>query len=144
MPRTVANDDVLQMLNEALERELGSHLTLLHHSFLVTGLQRAVLRDFLRERAQECIDHAILLGDKISARGGHPSAHPQLSHPSGEQTLEEMLRENLQRERTTLELYVDSLALLSGDVALDHLFRSIIVDKQSYVDEFEKLLPPTG
>jgi len=140
MPADIANDDVLEMLNDALQRELGSHLTLLHHSFLVTGLQRAVLRDLLRERARGCIHNATLLGDKISARGGHPSVVPLIQHDPGDQTVEEMLRENLERERTTLELYVDSLALLSRDVALDHLFRAIIVDKQSYVEEFEKLL----
>lgn len=141
MARTVQNDDVLKMLNEALERELGSHLTLLHHSFLVRGLERAGLRDFLRQRAQECVEHAVLLGEKISARGGHPSMVPLLLHPPGDQTLQEMLHENVARERVTLELYVDSLALLSDDVALEHLFRSIILAKESYVEELEKLLP---
>ena len=81
-----------------------------------------------------------MLGEKITALGGHPSIHVKIQHPAGDQTVEEMLREDLKLEQDALSLYKDNMDAVKDDVALDQMFRNIITDEQEHLEEFEKLL----
>ncbi len=143
-PEDVAHDHdhVIRILNDALEREMGAVVQLLHHSFLVFGPSRQPIQELLRRRVQDSLAHATTLGEKITALGGHPSIAIRTAHPPGEQSMREMLAEDLAMEEDVLSLYVDSLELVRQDVALEQVFRDIIVRRQRQVEDFEKLLRP--
>ena len=131
---------VIGILDKALEYEMGAMVKLLHHSFLVFGPGRGPIQALLRQRVNESIGDAIMLGEKITALGGHPSIHVEIQHPPGDQTVEEMLREDLQLEQDALNLYKNNLDAVKDDVALDQMFRNIITNEQEHVEECEKLL----
>src|SRR6201987_1302395 len=96
---------VLEALNQDLEHEMAAIVRYLHHSFIVTGPIRGPLVAMFRQQAQDSIQHAIKLGEKIVALGGHPSVKVQEVYEPGDQSIEEMLREDLEMERKHLELY---------------------------------------
>ena len=64
---------VLEALNLDLEHEMSAIIRYLHHSFIVTGPLRGSLVPMFRNKATDSMQHAIKLGEKISALGGHPS-----------------------------------------------------------------------
>ena len=68
---------VLEALNLDLEHEMSAMIRYLHHSFIVTGPLRGTLVNMFRTKARESMDHAITLGEKITALGGHPSVKIQ-------------------------------------------------------------------
>ena len=133
-------EKVIQVLNQALEYEMGSVVKLLHHSFLVFGPGRGPLQQFLRTRVNDSITHATQLGEKITALGGHPSINVRVEHAPGEQSIEDMLREDLENEQEAVTLYRENLDLVANDVPLDQMFRDIICEEQGHVEEFEKML----
>src|SRR5438067_2099808 len=97
--------EVLKALNLDLEHEMSAMVRYLHHSFIVSGPMRGPLVTLFRGRAKDCMNHAIKLGEKITALGGHPSVKIQEIYEPGEQSIEEILAEDLEVEKTHLGLY---------------------------------------
>jgi bacterioferritin len=133
-------NEVIKALNEALEGELGEMVRYIHHSFHVYGHGRNPIVGLLRARAKESMDHAILLGEKIIALGGNPTAKVSEVLEPKKETVEEILKDTLAAEKESLETYKKYLPLVQDDVALDFLLRKQIADEQEHVDELEKLL----
>src|SRR5579885_2761351 len=123
---------VLQALNLDLEHEMSAMIRYLHHSFLVSGPGRGPLVSLFRTRARDCMDHAIKLGEKIVALGGHPSVK---IHEPGEQTIEEMLRENLEVEKMHLGIYEEQLQLVHDNTPLRLLLEQMLVEESERSEE---------
>src|SRR3712207_5280570 len=100
----MANTELIDSLNRVLSLELAGIIQYMQHSFLVTGQEREVFRKFFRDLSEESQDHATLLGDKIVALGGVPTVEPGEIRQSTD--LSEMLRRDLELERTAMEAYV--------------------------------------
>jgi bacterioferritin len=131
---------IIDGLNKDLERELAQIVRYLHHSFIVEGPSRGPLVGLFRKQATESMTHAIKLGEKITALGGHPTVHVQEIFEPGDQTLEEMLREDLEAEEEALDQYKKHLKIAAGDVALRLLLEQIVFDEQSHVEDLRKYL----
>src|SRR5579883_2952431 len=114
----------------------------LHHSFIVKGPTRGPLVSMFRRQAQDSMQHAIKLGEKICALGGHPSVRVQQVYEPGDQTIEEMLREDLDMEREHLALYEKQLQLFQNNTALRLMLEQILVEETQHVDELEMYLAP--
>lgn len=106
---------VLEALNLDLEHEMAAMIRYLHHSFIVTGPLRGSLSQVFRAQASDSMTHAIKLGEKIVALGGHPSVKIQEIYEPGEQTIEEMLQEDVNSERMHLNLYEEQLETVMQD-----------------------------
>lgn len=131
---------VLNALNLDLEHEMSAMIRYLHHSFIVSGPLRGPLVSLFRTRARDCMNHAIKLGEKITALGGHPSVKIQEIYEPGEQTLEEMLHEDLEVERTHLKLYEEHLELVQDNTPLRVLLEQVLVEETQHVEELEMYL----
>jgi bacterioferritin len=131
---------IIEYLNKDLERELAQIVRYLHHSFIVEGTLRGPLVGMFRSQAEESMTHAIKLGEKITALGGHPTVKVSEIFEPGDQTLEEMLAENLQAEEAALAAYKQHLKAASSDVGLRLLLEQIVLDEQTHVDELRKYL----
>lgn len=127
-------------LNRDLERELAQIVRYLHHSFIVEGPSRGPLVGLFRQQAQESMDHAIKLGEKITALGGHPTVNVSQIFEPGDQTLEEMLEEDLEAEEEALREYKKHLNEAKGDVALRILLEQIIFEEQTHIEDLRKYL----
>jgi bacterioferritin len=128
---------VLEALNLDLEHEMTSIVRYLHHSFIVAGPIRAPLVSMFRQMASDSMQHAVKLGEKIVALGGHPSIKIQEIYEPGDQTIEEMLSENLQAEREHLSLYEKQLDLVKDHTPLRLMLEQVIVEESNHIDQLE-------
>lgn len=131
---------VVNKLNELLQEEFAAIVRYLHHSFLVFGPGRIPIVGLLRKRADDAMSHAVLVGEKISALGGHPTIKISEVLEPGKQSVEEMLREDLASEKEVITKYKEYLPLVKDDVALHFLLCRIIEEEQIHVEDLEKLL----
>ncbi|MBY0359266.1 MAG: hypothetical protein K2W82_14795 [Candidatus Obscuribacterales bacterium] len=133
---------VLEALNLDLEHEMSAMVRYLHHSFIVTGPNRGPLVQMFRAQATDSMQHAIKLGEKICALGGHPSVKIQEIYEPGEQSIEDMLEEDLGMEKNHLAMYEKQLDLVQDNTALKLMLEQIIVEETAHVEELEMYLGP--
>ncbi len=134
----MANTELIDGLNRALGLELAGVIQYMQHSFLVTGQEREVFRKFFRDLSEESADHAAMLGDKIVALGGVPTVEPGEIRQSTDLT--EMLRQDLELERTAMEAYVAAWkACTDSELGTRFLLEERISEEQRHIEEFEKL-----
>ena len=131
---------VLDALNLDLEHEFSAMIRYLHHSFIITGPLRGSLVPMFRAKASESMQHAIKLGEKISALGGHPSVKIQEIYEPGDQSIEDMLLENLEAEKLHLAMYEKQLDLVADNTPLRLMFEQVIVEESDHVEELEMYL----
>ncbi|HMW92020.1 MAG TPA: ferritin-like domain-containing protein [Candidatus Obscuribacter sp.] len=128
---------VLDALNLDLEHEMSAMIRYLHHSFIVTGPLRGSLTALFRTMATDSMNHAIKLGEKIVALGGHPSVKIQEIYEPGEQSIEEMLKENIEAEKMHLALYEEQLDIMHDNTPLRLMMEQVIVDEARHIEELE-------
>ena len=133
---------VLEALNRDLEHEMAAIVRYLHHSFIVQGPIRGPLVAMFRQQAQDSMQHAIKLGEKIVALGGHPSVKIQEVYEPGEQSIEDMLAEDLEMEKAHLGMYETQLDLVADNTALRLMLEQILVEETAHVEELEMYLGP--
>lgn len=128
---------LVKLLNTALEHEMSSMVRYLHHSFIVSGPQRGPLTEFFRAKVNDSAKHAVSLGDKITAMGGHPSVNVTEIYEPGDQTIKEILEEDLQMEKDHVKLYEDILSEVKDNVALRVYIENMVCEEQEHADELE-------
>ena len=87
----------------------------------------------------EGIAHAVTIGEKITALGGHPSIKVQPVPETNNHNVMEILKESLEFEHDTLKLYHALLGKIEGDVALEEMVRGLILEETSHIEEVEKM-----
>lgn len=130
--------ELVENLNNALSLELAAVIQYSQHSYLVTGTDREVFKDWFRDQAEEAQDHADTLGDKIVALGGVPAVEPAMIRQSVE--LEEMLKQDLELEREAIAAYMAAWAACDdNDLPQKFWLEGQISDEQMHIEELEKL-----
>jgi bacterioferritin len=134
----MAREQLLENLNKALGLELAGVIQYSQHSFLVTGTDREVFKEFFRDQAEEAQDHAEVLGDKIVALGGIPTVEPAMIRQSTD--LKQMLAQDLELEREAMAAYMAAWSSC-GEEDLPQKFwlEGQISDEQMHIEELEKL-----
>lgn len=128
---------VVQALNLALERELAGMVRYLHHSFIVLGPGRGPLVQLFRSLVQDSMVHATLLGEKIVALGGHPSVKIEEVEEPGEQTLLEMIQEDIAMEEQHIEMYEQNLKDFQKDIVLKLMYEQIILEETTHLEQLQ-------
>jgi bacterioferritin len=134
----MARAELVEHLNKALSYELAAVIQYSQHSYLITGPDREVFKDWFRDQAEEAQDHAETVGDKIVALGGIPTVEPAVIRQSTE--LKEMLKQDLELEREALAIYMAAWAACDdNDLPQKFWLEGQISDEQMHVEELEKL-----
>lgn len=134
----MARVDLIDNLNKALSLELSGVIQYSQHSYLVTGIEREVYKEFFRDQAEEAQKHAEMLGDKIVALGGVPSVEPAMIRQSVD--LKEMLKQDLELEREAMKAYMDAwISCGEEDLPTKFWLEGQIADEQMHIEELEKL-----
>ena len=134
----MARPELLEYLNKALSLELAGIIQYSQHSFLVTGVEREVYKEFFRDNAEEAQQHAEFLGDKIVALGGTPTVEPAAIRQSSD--LSQMLKQNLELEREALAAYMNAWnSCGEEDIPTKFRLEEQIAEEQLHVEELEKL-----
>jgi len=132
--------DTLSKLDKLLEAELSGVVRYLHYSFMIFGPNRIPITKWFRDHATEGFNHAVIIGEKITALGGHPSIKVKPVPESNKHNVLEILTESLEYERETVKLYHELLHTVEGDVALEEMTREIIKDEVGHIEEVEKMI----
>lgn len=134
----MAREELIENLNRALSLELAGIIQYSQHSYLVTGIEREIYKEFFRDQSEEARQHALFLGDKLVALGGVPTVEPAMIRQSTD--LKEMLKLDLELEREALAVYMEAWDSC-GDEDLPTRFwlEGQIAEEQQHVEELEKL-----
>ena len=133
--------EILAKLNELLEFELSGITRYLHYSFMVFGPNRIPITGWLRNQAQDGMNHATLIGEWITAMNGHPTVRVLPTPESNKHDIKSILSESLEFERTGLAKYIELLHMVRDhDVALEEFVRGQIQQEQEHIFEMDKML----
>lgn len=132
--------EIMRLLHEIYKSEMDGINRYLHYSFMIMGHNRIPIQKWFREQATESMDHAILIGEKITSYGGHPPMVAGSVAESNHHSVDTILRESLQHEEAALELYKDLARNAGDDIALEELARSFVRSETEHVDEVRKML----
>jgi bacterioferritin len=132
--------EILDVLNQILEIEISGVVRYLHYSLMIKGPNRIPIVKFFREQATEGFDHAAIIGEKITAFGGHPSLKVTPVNESNKHDVMDILRESVEHEKQAVEHYSKLLSLSGDNVALEELAREMIRLEVEHIEEVEKML----
>jgi bacterioferritin len=131
---------ILATLGDIFQMETAGIIRYLHYSFMIMGYNRIPIQAWFRDQASESMQHAVIIGEKITALGGHP---PLVSAPIQDtktHSIDEILHESLAFETATLSKYKDLLKLAGDDIALEELARSFIRTETEHIEEVQKMV----
>jgi bacterioferritin len=132
--------EILAHLDRILEAELSGVVRYLHYSFMIFGPNRIPITGWFRGHANDGITHAVAIGEKITALGGHPSVKVKPVPETNNHTILEILKESLEFEHEGVKLYHGLLKLVDGDVALEEMVRGLIQEETAHIEEVEKMI----
>jgi len=143
----VTKEELVVMLNKALELEHAAYVQYLSHAELVDGLNAEPIIARLKEIASDEAEHQkkfrTLIGDFL---GGIPSMGFAETHAA--KTIQEILEVNLRDEKTAIDYYTQIMEKIKAEknslpyefLTLEHEVRHIIMDEQEHVAELKILL----
>ena len=141
----IDKDQVVGVLNRLLEAELAGVVRYTHYSLLVFGFGRIPIVSWLRAQANESLQHAEQVGEWITTLGAYPSLVIGTLLDSHKHDIAAMLRESLEAEGSSLELYRELLTLVEGrSVALEEFARQMIYVEELHAAEVDKMLRKPG
>jgi bacterioferritin len=136
------NEKALDCLNKIFQAETTGIVRYLHYSFMIMGHNRIPIQKWFRDQAQEAIDHAVIIGEKITSMDGHPPLVFPKVEESNNHNVDHILKESLHFEEEALALYKQLVVIASenGDIALEELARSFVRNESDHTDEVRKML----
>lgn len=132
-------EKIVAHLDKILEGELSGVVRYLHYSFMVFGPNRIPITKWFRDHALEGFNHAVIIGEKITALGGHPSIKVQPVPETNKHNVLEILKEGMAFEKASLSQYLGLLSEVEGEVALEELIRQLIKEETEHIEEVEKM-----
>jgi bacterioferritin len=140
--KSYKHEGVLELLARIYKAELAGVNRYLHYSFMIMGYNRIPIQKWFRGNAQEGMDHAIVIGEKLTSLGGHPpliSAHLDEGHSH---SVSQLLAESLAFEEEAIVLYKQLVALATelGDIALEEMAREFVRMEVEHADEVRKMM----
>jgi bacterioferritin (cytochrome b1) len=146
-PMDKTKDDLVKMLNQALQLEHAARIQYLAHAELIKGLGAEKLIERLKEIASDEQKHEEqfrnLIGDYL---GGEPAMSLAKTHTAKD--IKNILEVNLKNEKEAIDFYkqiyqkvIDQKKNLQYEFeTLEHEIRHVIIDEQEHVTELSLLL----
>ncbi len=138
--QVTASKEVMSCLNKLFQAEMAGIIRYLHYSFMIMGHNRIPIQKWFRDQANESSAHAIIIGEKITALGGHPPVVSATVEETHQHAIPVILNESLKFELETLELYKDLVRVSGDDIALEEMARDFVRTETEHVEEVRKML----
>ena len=136
---------VVALLNEILETELAGVVRYTHYSLMIFGHNRIPIVSWLRGEATTCLAHANEAGEMVTHLGEHPSLKIGALLESEQHSVQDILLESLEAEKTGLSLYKRLLDLARDrSVFIEEYARKMIADEEMHLGEVNKMLRKPG
>lgn len=149
MKKTKGTNELIKMLNHALELENAAHLQYSSHAELISGLYAEPIIARLREIADDEVKHQKKIRSLIADYlGGVPSMGIAETHSGEGKTVEQILEIAIKGEKEGVDFYtqiVEKVKLHKADLTyafwtLEHEIRHFIMDEEEHIAELNVLL----
>ncbi|HEX9573280.1 MAG TPA: ferritin-like domain-containing protein [Myxococcales bacterium] len=140
-------ETALKLLNEALATEIVCNLRYRRHYFMASGIHRQGVAEEFKEHADEELEHADRIAERIRQLGGAPDFNPQglltRSHAQYAEgnSLVDMIKEDLIAERIAIESYTEMVRWFGDrDPTSRRMMESILAKEEEHADDMATLL----
>lgn len=131
------HDELINILNEAIKLEYTAVVQYNQHSMLLTGRDKVLFEDLLKDHSKEALGHAKMWGDRIVYLGGIPRA--ELGPIFQSANTMEMLEADLEIERRAVEVYTRAHRVCKHEPT-KYMLENHILDEDKDVEELQKLV----
>ena len=140
-------EEILRLLNESLATELVCVLRYKRHYFMANGLKASVAADEFLEHANQEMEHADKLAERIVQLGGEPEFNPDLLSKNAHaqyvagKNLKEMVYEDLVAERIAVDSYREIIQYIGDkDPTTRRIFEEISSQEEEHADDMADIL----
>ncbi len=135
-----ASPELLDLLNQAIAREIQVSVQYMWQHVLWKGVRGFAVKDELKKIAIEEMKHAEAIAERLNYLGGIPTTKPSPIFLGS--TLAEMLTTDRKDEETAIMMYRNIIdeAVKTGDETTAFLFREILKAEEEHHDIFSSLL----
>ncbi len=140
-------EQVIDVLQEILATEIVCVLRYKNHYYMASGIKAEVAAEEFLEHAQEEQEHADRVAERITQLGGNPNLNPEglysRSHAEygSQETLREMIVEDLVAERVAVETYSEIVRWLGDDdTTTRRMIEDILQQEEEHADDLAGLL----
>ncbi|WP_442110143.1 ferritin-like domain-containing protein [Pseudomonas sp. NUPR-001] len=140
-------EKILRLLNESLATEWVCALRYKRHYYMASGIKASVAADEFLEHANQELEHADKLAERIVQLGGEPDLNPdnlsKLSHAQyvAGKNLKEMVLEDLIAERIAIDSYREIIQYIGeSDPTTRRIFEDILAQEEEHADDMADLL----
>ncbi len=140
MVSEMISQNLKDLLNKGIARELAVSIQYLWQSIQVNGIDGYRVKNIFREIAISEMRHAEKLAQRLDFLDGVPTTDPDPIHVGS--TLIEMLKQDQQNEDEAIALYQQAIqvAAKEGDYTTQRLLEDILAEEESHINTFGKLL----
>lgn len=141
--------ELIKLLNKALADEWQAYYQYWVGSKVAVGRMRGIVAEELAEHANEELEHANKLTERIIQLGGTPLLNPEqwkkaancgYDEPSNPNT-KKLLEQNISGEQCAIGVYRKLLKFVEGkDVLTAHLVLEILEDEVKHEEDLEAML----
>ncbi len=138
--RVMASKRLLDMLNEAIAREIQVSIQYMWQHVMIRGINAESVGGVFKQIAVVEMKHAEAIAERLDYLSGVPTTKP--TPIAIGKTSEEMLKINKKAEEDAIVLYREIIALAAkeGDVVTRKLFESILSEEEDHHNTFGTLL----
>jgi len=135
-----ASKRLMEMLNQAIAREIQVSVQYIWQHVQCTGVKGFAVRDVFKKFAIVEMKHAEEIAERLVYLGGTPTTKPEPIRVGN--TLKEMIQIDKKDEEGAIAMYrkIIELAREEGDEVTKQLFMGILADEEEHHDTFTGLL----
>lgn len=136
----MANQELIEALNEQLNREVTTFLRYMLQAASIRGAAYEPVRKMYLEEVTDEVEHAQYLANQIRMLGGKPVLDPDLTPPP--EDVNEMLRRDSAEEKVDVQNYVRlaELADTAGLFSLKTQMEDQAADEDEHGHEMQRLI----
>jgi bacterioferritin len=106
-------DDILDLLNEAIARELGASIQFMWQHVIVERMEDHDLKDAFRDNAMDSMKRAMKIGERLFHLGGDPTVKPTPINIGS--SLREMIELDLKSVNEVIKIYQKIIELAAQE-----------------------------
>lgn len=139
-PITKVSDQLKEMLNEAIAREIAVAIQYMWQHVQVSGVKAVAVQDKFEETAITEMKHAESIAERLWYLGGTPTTKPAAIKVG--ESLKEFLELDTKAEADAILLYKQIIeqAQKEKDVTTAFIFKEILEDEEEHHDLFTTML----
>ena len=139
-PMTKAREQLKEMLNKAIAREIQVSVQYMWQHIQVVGVKGVAVQDKFKQTAIAEMKHAEKIAERLWYLGGTPTTKPDPIMVGG--SLKEFLENDTKAEEEAITMYksIIEMAQKEGDVTTAFIFKEILEDEEEHHDLFTTML----